>query len=149
MSRIEPSFRPRFNTTFTFTGSPAPAAASMPARTRATGKSTSFIARKTSSSSESRLTVTRVSPASARICAFCARRAAFVVSVRSTSPSPARRSTSTSRSRRSKGSPPVSRSFRTPSPTKTRAVRSISSNVRSSRRGRKRYSRPKTSFGMQ
>ncbi len=35
----------------------------MPSSTRATGKSTSFIARKTSSSSESRLTVIRFSPA--------------------------------------------------------------------------------------
>ena len=59
MSRMEPSFRPRLTTTFTLTGSPAAAAASIPASTRATGKSTSFIARKTSSSSESRLTVIR------------------------------------------------------------------------------------------
>ena len=42
----------------------------MPSSTRATGKSTSFIARKTSSSSESRLTVTRVRPASASACAL-------------------------------------------------------------------------------
>ena len=58
------SFRPRLTTTLTFTGRPASAAASIPASTRATGKSTSFIARNTSSSSESRLTVMRVSPAS-------------------------------------------------------------------------------------
>src|SRR6185437_12550953 len=59
------SFTPRFTTMFTLTGaSPAASAASMPSRTRATGKSTSFIARKVSSSSESRLTVTRLRPAS-------------------------------------------------------------------------------------
>ena len=40
-------------------------AASMPSSTRATGKSIPFIAPKTASSSESRLTVTRCSPASA------------------------------------------------------------------------------------
>ena len=59
----------------------------MPSSTRATGKSTSFIARKTSSSSESRLTVTRVRPARARLSACRASSAPFVVSVRSTSPS--------------------------------------------------------------
>ena len=55
----------------------------MPASTRATGKSTSFIARKTSSSSESRLTVIRDSPASASARAFWASSAALVVSVTS------------------------------------------------------------------
>ena len=49
----------------TFTGSrPASWAAAIPSRTLATGKSTPFIAAKTASSSESRLTVTRRSPAS-------------------------------------------------------------------------------------
>ena len=46
-------------------------AASIPSSTRATGKSTSFIARNVASSSESRLTVTRCRPASASACAFC------------------------------------------------------------------------------
>ncbi len=63
--------------------SPAAAAASMPSSTRATGKSTSFIARNVASSSESRLTVTRLSPASARLRAFFASSAPLVVSVRS------------------------------------------------------------------
>ena len=69
----------------TLTGaSPASSAASMPSSTLATGKSTPFIAPKTASSSESRLTVTRRSPASASGCGQ--RRAAptpFVVRVRS------------------------------------------------------------------
>src|SRR5436305_1015509 len=60
MSRTEPSFWPRLTTTFTFTGRPASAAASIPARTRATGKSTSFIARKTASSTEARVAVTAI-----------------------------------------------------------------------------------------
>ena len=61
-SRIASSLTPRLTTAFTFTGSPAAAAASIPSSTRCTGKSTSFIARKASSSSESRLTVTRSQP---------------------------------------------------------------------------------------
>ena len=44
---------------------------------------------------------------------------------------------------------PVIRSLCTPSATNTDAARSISSKVSSSRRGRKRWSRPNTSFGMQ
>ena len=66
---------------------PAAAAASMPSSTRATGKSTSFIARKVASSSESRLTVTRFRPASRRLRAFFASSEPLVVSVRSRSPS--------------------------------------------------------------
>ena len=62
---------------------------------------------------------------------------------------PASVATRRSRSRRSSGSPPVILSFCTPRSTNTRATRSISSNVSSSRRGRNRCSRPKTSFGMQ
>ena len=50
---------------------------------RATGKSTSFIARKVSSSSESRLTVIRSSPAAASAAALPARSDAFVVRVSS------------------------------------------------------------------
>ena len=45
---------------------------------------------------------------------------------------------SRSRSRRTSGSPPVIRIFRTPASANTRATRVISSNVRSSRRSRKR-----------
>ena len=60
------SLIPRRTTMFTLTGaSPASAAAAIPSRTLATGKSIPFIAPKTASSSESRLTVTRRSPASA------------------------------------------------------------------------------------
>ena len=65
MSSTLRSFSPRLTTMFTFTGpSPAAAAASMPSSTRATGAPTSLTAAKTSSSSESRLTVTRCRPAS-------------------------------------------------------------------------------------
>jgi hypothetical protein len=124
-------------TAFTFTGSPAAAAASIPSSTRATGKSTSFMAVKVSSSSESRLTVTRLSPASARAWALRASRDAFVVSVTST-PSAASCSTRRSMSRRRRGSPPVRRTFSTPPSTKTRATRVISSNERSSLRSMKR-----------
>ena len=42
--------------------SPASSAASIPSSTRSTGKSIPFIAPKTASSSESRLTVTRAEP---------------------------------------------------------------------------------------
>ena len=78
------SFTPRLTTAFTFTGSPAAAAASMPSSTCSTGKSTSFSARKVASSSASRLTVTRSRPASASACAFGGSSEPFVVSVRST-----------------------------------------------------------------
>ena len=58
---ISCSFMPRLTTMLILIGaSPAAAAASMPSSTFATGKSTSFIARNVASSSESRLTVTRV-----------------------------------------------------------------------------------------
>ena len=121
ISRIECSFSPRLITAFTFTGSPAAAAASIPSSTRCTGKSTSFIARNVSSSSESRLTVTRSRPAAASAAAFGARSDAFVVSV-SSAPSGASRAISRSTSFRTSGSPPVSRSLLTPRPTKTRAT---------------------------
>jgi hypothetical protein len=124
-------------TAFTFTGKPAAAAASIPSSTRETGKSTSFMAWKVSSSSASRLTVTRSSPAAASAFAFGASSEAFVVSV-SSAPSGASLPISTSTSRRTSGSPPVKRSFVTPRPTKTRATRSISSNESSSFRSRKR-----------
>jgi hypothetical protein len=127
---------PRLTTAFTLTGSPAADAASMPSSTRATGKSTSFIALKVSSSSESSDTVTRVRPASLSACALRGRSAPFVVSVRSRPGIAASMDTSTSTSARSSGSPPVSRILRTPSDANVRATRSISSNVRSSRRGR-------------
>ena len=106
---------PRFTTTLILIGaSPAAAAASMPSSTLATGKSTSFIARNVASSSASRLTVTRVRPASTRLRAFFASSEPLVVSVRSRSPSFASISTSRSTFRRSSGSPPVRRILATP-----------------------------------
>ena len=104
---------PRFTTMLILTGArPAAAAASMPSSTLATGKSTSFIARKVASSSESRLTVTRVRPASARPRAFFASSEPLVVSVRSSPASCESISTSRSMFRRSSGSPPVRRILR-------------------------------------
>ena len=58
----------------TFTGRPGAGGRVDPGE-RATGKSTSFIARKTSSSRESRLTVTRLRPACASASALDARSA--------------------------------------------------------------------------
>src|SRR6476646_1563991 len=63
------SFTPRLTTVFTLTGRPASTAASMPSSTRSTGKSTSLSARNVGSSSASRLTVTRHSPADERLAA--------------------------------------------------------------------------------
>ncbi len=63
--------------------SPAAAAASMPSSTRATGKSTSFMALNVSSSSASRLTVTRFKPALRRATALRASDEPLVVRVRS------------------------------------------------------------------
>ena len=76
----------------TLTGaSPASMAASMPSRTFATGKSMPFIAPNTASSSESRLTVTRRSPASASGPASARSADPLVVRVRSISPPSGRR----------------------------------------------------------
>ncbi|BAS14461.1 hypothetical protein AHiyo8_27640 [Arthrobacter sp. Hiyo8] len=91
---------------------------------------------KVSSRRESSETVTRLSPASLRACAFCARTEPFVVIARSgASPSGVRKRasirTSSSMSFRNRGSPPVSRIFRTPCPTAIEASLVISSNVSS------------------
>jgi hypothetical protein len=137
-------------TALTFSGdSPAARAASMPSSTRATGKSTSFIARNVASSSASRLTVARRRPAAASARAFSARIEPFVVRTTSSPSIRASSATSVSSPRRSSGSPPVSRTFRTPSATKARTARSVSSNVSTSERSRNAWSRPTTSFGMQ
>ena len=150
MGRMLASFTPRFTTMLILTGlSPAAAAASIPSSTTSTGKPTSFIAWKTALSTESRLTVIRRSPAAFSAAACWAKSAPFVVSVRSRSGMLASRAISRSRLRRSSGSPPVTRIFSTPRAWKSRARRSISSNVRSCPRSRKGWSRPKTSFGMQ
>jgi hypothetical protein len=98
--------------------------------------------------------VTRCNPASRSGPASRRRADPFVVSVRSSAAPSGRRSAasipiSTGRSRRTSGSPPVTRSFSTPSSTKTVASRVISSNVRTSLRGRNAKSGPKISFGMQ
>ena len=78
------SFTPRFTTMLILTGArPAASAASMPSSTRSTGNETSLTAWNVSLSSESSETVTRFSPASARLCAFFARSAPFVVSATS------------------------------------------------------------------
>ena len=90
--RIDASFIPRRTTVLILIGArPASRAAAIPSSTRDTGKSTPFIAPNTSSSSESRLTVIRCSPASARGAARAFSADPFVVSVRSTrSPSAVR-----------------------------------------------------------
>ena len=59
----------------------------MPSSTRLTGKPTSFMARNVSSSSESRLTVTRRRPAATSASAFWGSSAPFVVSATSRPPS--------------------------------------------------------------
>src|SRR4051794_11993711 len=153
--RIDSSFRPRRMTVLILIGArPASRAAAIPSSTFATGKSTPFIRPKTSSSSESRLTVTRASPASRSGCASERSAEPFVVSVTSTCvPSDVRSGASNAircgRSRRTRGSPPVMRSLWTPRPTNTRATRSSSSNESTSLRGRNAKSRPNTSAGMQ
>ena len=135
----------------TFTGaSPASAAAAIASSTRATGKAAPLRAMNAASSRESRLTVTRRRPAAASARTLRASSAPLVVRAMSWMPPiPASIATSRSRSRRSSGSPPVSRSFRAPSPAKTRPSRVSSSKVSSSARGRNAKSRPNTSRGMQ
>ena len=133
IGRISRSFTPRLTTMLILIGArPASAAASMPSSTFATGKSTSFIARKIPSSRASRLTVTRDSPAILSSRALCPSSAPLVVSVRSMSPTSLSISTRRSRCLRNSGSPPVSRIFWTPCALKMRASRVISSKVRRS-----------------
>ena len=99
----------------------------------------SFIARNTSSSSESRLTVTRDRPASRSGRALAASSVPLVVRARSLIPSTAASmATSRSRSRRTSGSPPVSRTLVTPRAAAAPTTRVISSNDRISARGRRR-----------
>ena len=124
-------------TAFTFTGSPAAAAASIPSSTLDTGKSTSFISRKVSSSSESRLTVTRSGPAAASACAFAASSEAFVVSVSSAPSGASMRDQPVdvlAHERLAAGEPQFLHSERDGGARD----RSISSNVSSSLRSRKR-----------
>ena len=85
----------------------------MASSTRATGNPASLSAMNTASSRESRLTVTRRSPAAASAGALPASSAPLVVRAMSRMPPIlASSATSFSRSRRSSGSPPVSRSLR-------------------------------------
>src|SRR5579872_421394 len=151
MSQTWWSFTPRLTTIFTLMGwSPARSAAAIPSSTWSTEKPTSFIAVKTLLSRESRLTVTRSSPAARSAAALRGSSEPFVVSVRSRTPSMSRSmATSRSISFRSSGSPPVSRIFSTPWATNRPVRRTISSKLSSSARGRKAKSRPNTSFGMQ
>jgi len=137
MGRISASLVPRLTTMLTLMGArPTLAATSMPLSTSATGKSTSFMRRNTASSSASRLTVTRCSPASFSAWAFFASSDALVVRVMSSGLpvgvcSFASMSISTSRCLRSKGSPPVRRIFSTPWATKIFVRRVISSKLSS------------------
>src|SRR4029450_8175308 len=145
------SLTPRLTTVFSLTGhNPAFWAAAMPSSTRARGTPLSFIARNTPSSSESRLTVTRDRPASRSARALPASSAPLVVNARSRIPSTAATmATSRSRSRRTSGSPPGGLPVVTPREAAAPTTRVISSNVRISARGRKAWSRPKISLGMQ
>jgi hypothetical protein len=96
------SLTPRLTTMLILTGeSPAPAAASMPSSTRETGNLTWLIAANVSSSSASRLTVTRVRPASLSGLALAARAVPFVVSA--TTAVPGARSPRTTAARRAAG----------------------------------------------
>ena len=120
---------------------PTSLAASMPSSTSATGKSTSFMARKMGSFKPSKLTVTRCKPAAFKPAALRRSKEPLVVSVRSRGrPSGVRSAAScaisTSRFLRSSGSPPVRRSFCTPCDTNRRAMRVISSKLNSELCGR-------------
>ncbi len=109
-----------------------------------------MIRRNRASSMASRLTVTRSRPAARRVSALPASRAALVVSVMS--PMPATSASipiSRSSLARTRGSPPVTRTLVTPWSAKTRVSRAISSKVRISSRGRKAWSEPNSSLGMQ
>ncbi len=140
--RIWSSFTPRSMTALTFTGSkPASRARKMPSRTRVTDTSVSQSLRNTASSRASKLTVTRVSPASRSDCALDAKSVPLVVSATSIGCPvvvlmAARRSTRDSMSRRSRGSPPVSRILFTPTEANALASCVIWSKVSRSDGGR-------------
>jgi hypothetical protein len=91
---------------------------------------------KMASSSESRLTVTRCSPAALSALAFFCSREPLVVSVRSRPGIAASIAISCSILRRTSGSPPVSRIFSMPYSLKMRARRAISSKLSKALRSR-------------
>ena len=139
MSPSSFSFSPRSATALIFTCSPAAFAAAIPSRTPSSLPQR-VIRLNRAGSSVSMLTLMRRTPASASPRACLASCVPFVVSVSSSSPSPIRapsRRTSVITSRRTSGSPPVSRSLRTP--CRMNAVHSASSSSRlsTSRFGRK------------
>ncbi len=108
------------------------------------------IARNVAGTIESTLNVSRCRPASRSVCASGASRLPLVVNAMSSMPGTAASlRTSSGRSRRNKGSPPVRRSLRTPSPAKIEARRSISSKRRRSALLRNWWSRGYWSSGMQ
>ena len=87
IGRMACSFQPRFTTMFSLIGPrPAASAASIPASTLATGTRASFRRMKVSSSSASRLMVTRCSPASRNAAACAGSSTPLVVRVRSRTP---------------------------------------------------------------
>src|SRR5260370_34522519 len=140
------SLTPRITTAFSLIfPSPAWRAATIPAITSA-WRALFANARIRSGRKVSRLTVTRCRPAARRAAAWVASSSPLVVIARSViRASRAISATRVGRSWRSNGSPPVSRTFVTPSPANTGTSRAISSNVRIDARGNHTYS----SSGMQ
>ncbi|GBD30302.1 hypothetical protein HRbin32_01405 [bacterium HR32] len=140
------SLNPRTTTVLSLTGCrPASSAARIPSRTSCS-RPPRVMRRNCSGSRVSRLTLTRRSPASASGRARSASSTPFVVSATSSMPGMAAmpRTSSTSPGR-TVGSPPVSRTFWTPSSAAMRVSRRISWSCSSSAAGRKRM----PSAGMQ
>src|SRR5260370_10333 len=140
------SLNPRITTAFSLIfPNPAWRAATIPATTSA-WRALFANASIRSGRKVSRLTVTRCRPAARRAAAWVASSSPLVVIARSViRASRAISATRVGRSWRSNGSPPVSRTFVTPSPANTGTSRAISSNVRIDARGNHTYS----SSGMQ
>jgi hypothetical protein len=141
-SATSSSFCPRMTTALMRTGaSPASMAAATARSTVPTSVAERVRRANRSGRSVSSETVSRVSPARrhSRIISTSAIHPLVVIA---TSAAPARDTPSTIRvsPERSVGSPPVSRTFVTPSPTQTRATRTSSSSRRSWSLGRKRTS---------
>lgn len=127
------SLTPAIGTQLNLTSrSPVAAMASMPSSTRAkNGRRVSSV--KEAALSVSRLMLTPVSPACTRSSAMSASRTPFVVSATDSMPGTERISrTSSTTFRRMSGSPPVSRTLRTPSEASARTMRTISSKRRMS-----------------
>ncbi len=149
-SSNSPSFTPRCTTVLIFTANPLAAAASIPRNTRSTLKPSPFIRPAVASFNASTDTFTRSNPAVRNAAACFSNSHPFVVSATSGKPTSSFNArTSSGTSVRNNGSPPVNRTFSTPSRRNAPTIRTISRNDINCGSLKNACAGPNTSFGMQ